>query len=62
VSNYGGCIVEEEIPHNLKDVGGEHMKQEGTDISLNSQELAMIGCLVEEELPPLLSGLLQELR
>jgi hypothetical protein len=39
----------------LQDTAGEQMTQTSIEIPLNSQELVMTGCLVEEEFPPLMS-------
>jgi hypothetical protein len=51
--NYGGCIVEEEIPPNWEENTMEKTTPIGTSFPLNSLEIAMGGCMVEEEIPPL---------
>jgi hypothetical protein len=52
--NYGGCIVEEEIPPNWEENTMEQTTPIGTGFPLNSLEIAMGGCMVEEEIPPLM--------
>jgi hypothetical protein len=50
--NYGGCIVEEEIPPNWEENTMEQTEPIGIDLPLNFPKVSMGGCVVEEEIPP----------
>jgi hypothetical protein len=50
--NYGGCIVEEEIPPNWEEDITEQTTPTRTALPLNYPDIAMGGCVVEEEIPP----------
>jgi hypothetical protein len=50
--NYGGCIVEEEIPPNWEEDITEKTTPTNTTLPLNYLDISMGGCVVEEEIPP----------
>jgi hypothetical protein len=50
--NYGGCIVEEEIPPNWGDDIKETTTPIDVSLPLNYRDISMGDCVVEEEIPP----------
>jgi hypothetical protein len=50
--NYGGCLVEEEIPPNWGEDIKESTALTDTALPLDYPDISMGGCVVEEEIPP----------
>jgi hypothetical protein len=50
--NYGGCLVEEEIPPNWMEDIKEPTEPTGIALLVDHPDIDMGGCVVEEEIPP----------